>query len=263
VLAEADGTVTALDSDGLDAFLDLWLARRAAVDPDAPPLHLVAYGVPGILAEFDRTWEKIRPRVESLGLRNLTDGVLPRLASQIATTPGINLLQGEFARRTNLVALTPAWRVAAALLLGLSLLAFGVQVVELRKLQTEVAGLDADIDQAFHYVFPDAGPIGDARGELSTRLQELGERSAGGGHEFLDTLRIIAQAVSGNRAARVEAINYRAGTMELRVRAANVETLDRIQQFVTQTGTLKAQIQSANASGNEVIGRLQITRAGS
>jgi hypothetical protein len=48
--------------------------------------------------------------------------------------------------------------------------------------------------------------------------------------------------------------------MELRVRAPDVQTLDRIQQRVVESGNLKAQIQSANAAGDEVIGRLQITR---
>jgi type II secretory pathway component PulL len=144
--------------------------------------------------------------------------------------------------------------------------AFGLvtQAAQLRRMRSEIGALDRSIDQAFHYVFPDAGPVQDARAELSNRLQQLGGQNAGGSHEFLDALRIIAQAVSNTSQAHVEAVNYRTGTMELRIRAPTVETLDRIQQLVTQAGGLKAQIQSANASdNNEVIGRLQITRAGS
>jgi general secretion pathway protein L len=198
--------------------------------------------------------------VESLDLRAIAEGLLPRLAAQMATAPGVDLLQGAFARRTALVTFSPAWRVAAGLVLALAVLFFAVQFAELRSLRREIASVDAEIDQAFHYVFPDAGPVQDARGQLSSRLQQLGDRSGGGGHEFLDALRIIAQAVSSNTPARVEAINYRTGTMELRIRAPDVQTLDRIQQRVAQAGNLNAQIQSANAAGNEVIGRLQITR---
>jgi general secretion pathway protein L len=263
VLADADGSVTAIDSDGLTAFLNLWLARRADEQPDAPPPHLVVYAAPDLLASLEPLFDELRSRVESVDLRSTTDGLLPRLAARIVTAPGINLLQGSFAPRSNLAAaLSPAWRISAALVLALLVAALAVQFAEIRSMRRDIASLDRDIDQAFHYVFPDAGVITDARGQLSSRLQQLGDRSAGGGHDFLDALRIIAQAVSGNPATRIEGINYRTGTMELRVRAPDVATLDRIQQRVTESGALKVQIQSANSADNEVVGRLQITRAG-
>lgn len=263
VLAEADGSVTAVDADGVDSFLELWLARRAADgDSEAAPLHLVVYGAPGVLAGLEPTWERLRTAFESIDLRTLADGALSRLAAQIVTAPGVNLLQGAFARRSSLAAYWPVWRVAAVLLATLAVLTLAVQFLELRRMRQEIAALDADIDQAFHFVFPDAGPVQDARAQLSSRLQKLGEGAGGGGHEFLDTLRVVSQALGGKGAARLEAINYRAGTLELRVRAPNVEALDQIQQRVASSGSLKAQIQSANAAGNEVVGRLQITRAG-
>jgi general secretion pathway protein L len=262
VLVEPDGAVTAIDLDGVESLFELWLARRdAAAEPT--PVNIVVYGMPELLATLDPVWERLGPRVESLEIRALADGPLSRLAAQIVTTPGINLLQGDYAPRSTLAAYWPAWRVAAMLLVALGVLTFVTQFAELSRVRGQVAELDATIDQAFHYVFPDAGPVQDARAQLSSRLQQLGERGARGSHEFLDALNVLSRALrNGGEATRVEAINYRAGTMELRVRAPNVESLDKIQQLVTQGGGLKAQIQSANASGDEVVGRLQITRAG-
>jgi general secretion pathway protein L len=263
VLVESDGTSTAMDADAVEGVLALWLARRpAAGNPEAGPLHLVAYGSPGALAPLDPVWDELRPRVETLDVRVLAEGLLPRLAAQVATAPGVNLLQGAYARRAGVGAWWPAWRVAAALLAAFALLATAAALLELRALRREVAALDATIDQAFHYVFPDAGPIQDARAQLSSQLQLLGGQGGGASHEFLDTLRVVAQALSANGGARVEAVSYRTGTMELRLRAPNVEALDRIQQLVSQSGGLQAQIQSANAAGEEVVGRLQITRQG-
>lgn len=263
VLVEADGTTTAIDTGAIEGVLALWLARRtAAAESDAGPLHLVVYGSPGALAPLEAAWDELRPQVESLDVRVLAEGPLPRLAAQAVTAPGVNLLQGAFARQSGLGAWWPAWRLAAALLLALALLATGTALLELRRLRGEVAALDATIDQAFHYVFPDAGPIQDARAQLSSQLQRLGGQGGGASHEFLDALRVVAQAVAGIGGARVEAVSYRTGTLELRLRAPNVEALDRIQQQVTQAGGMQAQIQSANAAGDEVVGRLQITRAG-
>ncbi len=262
VLAEADGSITAMDTGEVAGLLELWLARQEAAGDEMPPLHLVVYGPPAPLAALGADLENLRPRLASLEVRSLAEGALPRLAARVVTAPGINLLQGDYAQRSSLMVHWPAWRAAAILLLTVGVLGVGAQIAEIRRMRGEIAALDRSIDQAFHYVFPDAGPIQDARTELSSRLQELGAANAGGSHEFLDTLRMVAQA-AGNSQTHIEGVNYRAGTMELRIRAPTVEALDRIQQAVTQAGGMKAQIQSANASGtNEVVGRLQITRAG-
>ena len=156
----------------------------------------------------------------------------------------------------------PAWRVAAVLLAVFLALVAASSGLEMWRMRQQLAAVDAAIDQSFHYVFPDAGPVADPRAELSARLQKLGSQGAGRGHEFLDVLRVVAQSM-GPGGTRIEAVSYRAGTMELRLRAPSVESLDHIQQLVSQTGGLQAQLQSANASGSEVIGRLQITRTGS
>ncbi len=261
LLSDPDGDVTAFDSEEIDAFLGLWMSRRRAT-PASGPLHLVVYGSPEAVVPLTPLFDDLRSRVESLDVRTMPEGALPRMAAQIVTSPGINLLQGDYAQRSGFAAYWPPWRSSAALLSALAVAVVGVYLLELRQIRGEIAALDRSIDQAFHYVFPDAGPVGDARTELSGRLQQLGGQSAGSSREFLDVLRVVAQAVAGNGQTRIEGVNYRSGTMELRLRAPDVESLDRIQQAVIQAGGLKAQIQSANASGSEVIGRLQITRAG-
>lgn len=79
----------------------------------------------------------------------------------------------------------------------------------------------------------------------------------------MDTLAVLARALNADSRIRIEAFNYRPGTLDLRLRTPSVEALDQLQQSVSGTGTLQAQIQSANTEGDEVIGRLHITRSGS
>jgi len=73
-------------------------------------------------------------------------------------------------------------------------------------------------------------------------------------------LKAVAEATKSAGPVRIEGVNFRSGTLELRLRVASVEILDSIQQKVVKAG-LEAQIQSANASGGEVVGRLQIVRS--
>ena len=94
---------------------------------------------------------------------------------------------------------------------------------------------------------------------LDSRLAQLGQAAgAPGGDEFLPTLRVVAEAISRAGNARLESLSYRAGVFDLQVRAPNAEALDQIRQFVTADGTRTAEIQSANADGDQVQGRLRI-----
>ncbi len=262
ILAAPDGALATVDTESVGALLDLWVAGQAEAGDEREPLHVVVYGSEQSLTALEPALDALRTQLASLELRTLSDGLLPRMAAHVATSPGVNLLQGEFAARSSLGVHWPAWRLTAALLVALVMVMIGKQLAETYHARQQLADVNSAVDQAFHHVFPDAGAVVDARAELSARLQRLGARGTGGSHEFLDTLRVVSQALGSNGTARIEALSYRAGTLELRLRAPSVEFLDRIQQQVSQTGGLKAQIQSANAAGSEVIGRLQIMRTG-
>jgi general secretion pathway protein L len=262
ILREADGRIGVVDAANCTVLLDLVIGQSGAREAETGRANLVVYATAQAVDRHGATLESLRPQLESLDIRQLTDGSLPRLAAQIVTTPGVNLLQGDYARRSTLIPYLAAWRQSAALAATLVALSLVLQYAEVSKLRSEVAALDSRIDQAFHYVFPDAGPVQDARAQLSSRLRQMGERGSAAPQEFLATLNIVAGALSGSPEGRIEAINYRSGTFELRVRAPNVAVLDQIQQTVMKSGSLDAQIQSANASGEDVIGRLQISRAG-
>lgn len=265
ILVEPDGTTATIDVDSLDAVLELWIGgvpESGSDDGIKAPRHLAVHVCATLADRIAPTLDGLRPQLDSLEVRTFGEhGVLPRLAAQIVTTPGLNLLQGDYARRASLMVYWPAWRLTAALAAGLAVVAIGTELAQLRQMQVRGAALDQSIDQAFHYLFPDAGEVTDPRGQFESRIRQLGS-SGGASREFLDTLQVVAGAIGPSGGARIEALSYRAGVLDLRVRAPNVEAIDQIQQAVAASGKLSAEIQSANASGSEVLGRIQITRAG-
>ena len=49
--------------------------------------------------------------------------------------------------------------------------------------------------------------------------------------------------------------------MELTLRVPNADSLDSIRKLVTESGRLSAEIQSSNAEGEQIQGRIRITSA--
>ncbi len=261
-----DAVVT--EPAALEGMLELWLAQPKPAGPDGtqPPRHLQVYDatVEGLPNSF---WERFKDRVESLEVRRLPDGALLRLAASIVTQPGINLLQGDFASRSSAASYWPRWRLAAALLAALAVTLVLVAGADTWRLKRESAALQAELRQAAGYTFPgvevDVGPGGNLERLVDARLQGAGAMAAAAGsQQFLQTLKIVAGAVAKTGDAHIEAMNYRAGVMELQVRAPSADALDSIRRLVSEGGHLKADIQSSNSDGDQIQGRIRIAVAG-
>ncbi len=272
-MRDSDGSVVVSDLDNAETALDLWFrSRRVETDDEdagPAPVHLLVYLTEEARsnAATDSLLASLQPRVESADVRVLGEGALPRLAAQIVAEPGVNLLQGKYAPRSNWAVYWPAWRVAAILLASLAVTLVGANILEISSLSRQAAALDTAIEQAIRYTFPEVRQVqaGNARNLLQSKLRALGgSADTDSSTEFLDILQVVADAVSGSDGgtAKVETINYRSGVMELRVLAPNVEALDTIQKQIVKAGSLTAEIQSANPEGDRVRGRIQVRSSG-
>jgi general secretion pathway protein L len=260
VLRRSDGAVIAMDLDGLEAAVQLWLASAGEAATGA---HLLAYVDPACAAELEPRLDAIRSMVHTLDVKVLGDGLLARLAGMVVGRPGVNLLQGQFAKRSNLGRFWPQWRLAAALLAGLAVIATGAKIAETWRLGREAVGLRAAVEQAFRYTFPDVRTVrDDVRGQFDSQLRALGAAGPTDNGLFLNALQTVARAIGQGGGARLEGVDYRSGVMELRLRAPSVEALDRIQRDIAGDGHFEAEIQSANADDGAVLGRLRVRVAG-
>jgi general secretion pathway protein L len=260
ILRDPGGDAVAAETDGLDALLSLWLAqtRPAGADGVTTPRHLQIYdatteGWP------NSVWEEFQDKVQSLEVRRLPDGALARLAAGVAVNPGVNLLQGRYAKRSSFASYWPRWQLAAVLLAALGVTMLLTAGIETSRLKRESAALDAELTQAIAHTFP--GSTAQAVPALVAERLQAGSSGQGPamGRQFLDTLRTVSSAVSRTGSAQIQALNYRAGIMELTLRVPSAESLDSIRKLVTEGGQLDAEIQSSNAEGEQIQGRIRIT----
>jgi general secretion pathway protein L len=269
LLRQADGELAGGELDCLDTVLELALPPATGAGETPAPVQLCVYLADAGHADLPgaqpppRPWDRFADRLGSIELRQLPDGTLPRLAAGLSISPLVNLLQGPFASRGRLAGWWPHWQLPAALAASVLLLALVLAGTEAWRLGRDVAAMDAAVAAAFRHNFPDVTEVRDARAQLDSRLRALGGGTqAAQGRQFLEALGSLAEALAQAGDIRLETINYRTGTMELRLLAPNVETLDQVRQQVSASGRFQAEIQSANAQGEQVQGRLRITVAG-
>jgi general secretion pathway protein L len=232
-------------------------ALAIAFGDELPETHLLFHANPPDWQRRSAEVEAARASLAGLKVQLLGSGALPWLAAQLPTAQPINLLQGAYVRRSSLGAGWARWRVAAALAGALLLLHAASQLYSLWHLGRSERELDGAIAAL-------AGPLVPAGTESVRRVLEprlLEARAQGGRSGLLAALQVLSQAMSGVPGARIHALDFRDGTLQLRVRAGDAQSLDRINQSLRAAGW-QAQLTSGGADGDAYEGSIQL-RGGS
>jgi general secretion pathway protein L len=237
----------ALDARPLPLALDLALGEPAETGE-----HVDFYVSPAAYETQQEAIEGLRARTATLQVRLLPDGLLPLLAAQLPVAKPINLLQGVYAAPSSFGSQLKQWRLPAALAAATLLTFAGAQGLKLWQLNKAEKQLDAQIAATFKQILP-GQPVVDPRAQI----QGVIARAGAGNDALLPAISLLAQAIAQAPATRVEGMSYRAGVLELRVLAPNVEALDGIKQTMGRDGA-KVELQSANPRDQLVEGRLQV-----
>jgi general secretion pathway protein L len=211
-------------------------------------------------ANVQDEFEKLVDQFASLKIQLLPDGPLPWLGRDLAATDAVNLLQGEFARRSPTGDRWRRWRTAAALAAGLLAVHVAADALQLRQAKHETAALDHEIAQVFSAAMPDI-QMQDARRQMQSRLDRI-RHSGPGAQHFLRTMQALSGAITAVPKINIDALNYREDSLDMRVTAPSLAALSQLSQLVGKEG-LTAEIQSSTPVGGGVDAHLQLRTAGS
>jgi general secretion pathway protein L len=225
------------------------------------PRHVLVYCEPEVEERYEHDWIAMRQELDSLDVKLLADGIMPRLAVTVATGAGVNLLQGEFGSATDYSGLVRPWKYAAMLLLALGVVGIGAKAANYMMMTRELDSLQQQFLAEYQLLVPDAAMPRDPAAAVSSLLARTGGTRTP--QVFLRSLEQLSNAMRQNDSAAIDAISFRTGVVDVRLSAPNVATLDNIQRAVAQSGQFSATIQSTDQDGDKVNSRIQIQASGS
>ncbi|HEV2110404.1 MAG TPA: type II secretion system protein GspL [Gammaproteobacteria bacterium] len=251
------------DGSGFTAERELTLQllrHRLEAAEGAPPMRVLIHAAeaddgPGFAAALADSGAEFIHQL-------LNDGVLPILAAGLRQQRGLNLLQGGFQPRSDFQEHWRAWRAAAILLAACVVLLLIQQGVGYVRLKREAAALDAQVTQMLSQAMPGSRI---SPGTEKARMQQLlaqlqGGSSAGGLLPLLDAL---GSAVTVNPSIQVIALNYQGGSLQAQLQANDISALDAFKSSLGSQASINANLDSVNASSNQVTGRITLTGGGS
>jgi general secretion pathway protein L len=232
---------------------------------DAPPEasgHLVVYCSAEDEERLSHDWIALRHELHSVDINLLPDGALPRLAVTVAAGGGVNFLQGRYGPKADYGSWLRPWSKAAVLLLGLIVVGVAAKGIDFWRLTQEHDALQAQFTQELQQFRPgDGTPVLDPVAAVNSIKRGLGGTTAT--PVFLASLGELATALTQNEQAKVEAVSYRAGVIDVRITSPDVETIGNIQKLIGESGRFVASIQSTDRVADRINSRIQIRETGS
>lgn len=205
----------------------------------------------------------ISDQLPGLNTRIMVDGSIAHLAAGMFSRDAINLLQGDFSQRKSPDVAWRPWRFAAGLAIAVLVVLIGGEAVELAVLKHREQALDEKITAAFEEAFPGVTLRGDPANQMRSELAALRAAAGSGDSLFLEALGALAAATQGQTSGQLDSLGFRNGVLDLKIIVPSVEVLDSIRQSMEGTGSFNVQLESANPSGTQVEGRIQLRRTGS
>lgn len=233
--------------------------EQAAASP--MPRHVLVYCEPGDDDRYQHDWIAMRHELDSVDIKLLPDGVMPRLAVTVATGAGVNLLQGPYAPSKEYGGLFRPWKYAAMLAVALVLIGISAKSLDFYLMSQQEAELKALFNTEYRQMLPGAPETDDPVAVIESLQRRIGNVETP--PLFLQSMEQLGRAIQQNSGANIQAISFRAGVIDLRVSAPDVATLDGIQRSIGESGQFRAAIQSTDQDGERISSRIQIQVAGS
>jgi general secretion pathway protein L len=252
--------------EALELLRPAQLPAPAAIADDVPTLPALpasAFGGNGLVVyagesewqQYGALIEAERDHFEGLSVQLLPDGPLGLFAQSLPGTSAINLLQGSYAPTSPLAGSFKAWRIAAAMLVGLLVLHGIGSAAQLLMLKRAERRVDQSITDTFEEAMPGEHNSSNARHRMEARLTAVQGSTDSAG--LLAMLSAVAQARNGATGTTLQALSYRDGQLELQVSAPGADALDHISQQL-RTGGWRADLTSTTSSGSSYQGHIQM-----
>jgi len=191
-------------------------------------------------------------------LRSGQHDALAFFATRLQHEPAVNLLQGEFAPAHRQAPARRLWRNAAALAAAALLLLFVYYGADCWRLSRQSARLDAQARAVLHEAFPGMDKVaGDPRQLMDSAMRGL--QGGNSDSSLMSLLTHIAPILASTTRTTLAGMEYHNATLELALRAPDVQTLDLMRERLAGLPGLKVEVTAANSGADGVDGRLRIT----
>lgn len=267
-LSPDQGVARMLDRDNLALMLE---ALLSSIEPEQRPQRLLVTCFDEGMAVIPDAKDEQQASLESalvpilgeitIHWESAGEDQLTRLVTASKSWPKkANLLTGPYDNRAKVSAFLRPWR-GVAILAGLFVL---LQFIELgldwSRLNEQQNALETQIVAAYQEAFPNSQPL-DPKRQMASALANLGQAGSADVDQFGQILAAAGLQLMAEAGLSINALRYRAGQLDLDLRLASLQSLERLRERLAEKTGWSVEIRSANRDEAGVDARLSLREA--
>jgi general secretion pathway protein L len=239
------------DRENGAGLLQIALQQAAESAPQKLTIYQLADQAPELPPEIESEFVALESQESLVAL----------LAQQLNEKDQINLLQSDYKKVDKFTLQWKRWLPAAVLAGVVLLFSLTLNLLDYYHYKQQNQNLKQQIEQVFRQAFPDIKRVVDPKVQMEQQLKVMRGGQRGNAAQFAALFIPAASVIKSSPATKLENISFRDGQLDLQLTIKELQALEKLKRTIEEK-SLKVEIRTANASGNQVTSHLRISGRG-
>jgi len=183
---------------------------------------------------------------------------LATLIAGYKSNQGINLLQGEFARKSRWLSGQKRWFPAAILLMTWVILQFGINIYQLQKLAATESEYKEKIVNVFKQTFPEVTRISDPQKQMAIKLKSLRGTPSLAGTGYLELMEKISQVFIKVPSVEIQTLSFKDGAIDVELQVSDLQRLENVKDSILKISGIAIDVKSSSQRKGKLVSHIQI-----
>ena len=183
---------------------------------------------------------------------------LATLISGYESAEGINLLQGEFVRKSTWLRGQKRWLPAAVLLLAWLVLQFSMNIYQLQQLSASETAYKEKIVKIFKKAFPEVKRVSDPQKQMSIKLKALRGGSAVAGVGYLELMGKVSDVFTKVPNVEIKTLSFKKNAIDLELEVSDLQRLENFKESILKVSGVVIDIKSTSQRKGKLLSYIQV-----
>lgn len=197
----------------------------------------------------------------TLKIKTYANNKLEVFAQNLTDAQQFNILQGDYAPKSQSSQLLKPWKSVAALFATWMVVQLITANIEISQLKEKNQTLNSQIEKQFKQANPGARKFNNMRKRMERKLKQLQTGGSGNDPLFLDILANATPAFTKTKNVNIEGIVFRNKYVDMDLRADSLQSLEDIKALLSANRKLKV-VMSTSVEKDKTKGRLRLETQG-
>jgi len=183
---------------------------------------------------------------------------LAALINGYKPTQGINLLQGDFVRKSRWLRGKKRWLSAMVILMAWVVVQFAMNIYQVQKLSSIEAGYKEKIVKVFKQTFPKVKRVSDPQKQMAIKLKSLRKGPSLAGEGYLNLMEKISKVFIKVPNIEIKTLSFKNAVVDIELQVSDLQKLENLKESLLKDSGLEVDVKSTSQRKGKLLSYIQV-----